>query len=110
MDQRREPRIDVGQPVAVTVLGENEIRHTATARNASGRGLALEMPAPVIPGTALKIEFGDSILLGEAVYCENGSAPHLVGVEIDQVLCGLSALAKKLREFADLNANSRQDA
>ena len=100
MDQRRERRFSTDQPVAVTVLGDCETRHTATVKNASSRGMALEMTAPVAPGTALKIEFEDAVVLGEAVFCRSGPDSHLVGVELDQVLCGLAELSRRLREFA----------
>ena len=86
--------------MAVTVLGQGEIRHVARVRNASARGLALEMAAPVAPGSALKIELDDSVILGEAVYCRSDPQSNLIGVELDQVLCGLAELGRKLQEFA----------
>jgi hypothetical protein len=100
MDQRREPRLKADQSVVVTVLGDHEIQYAGTILNASGRGLAIEIGSAVAPGTAIKIELDDSILLGEAVYCKGGQASYLLGVELDQVLCGLTELAKKLQEFA----------
>jgi hypothetical protein len=100
MEQRRAPRFSIDQAVAVTVLGPREQRHAGKVKNASARGLALEMPAPVPPGTALKIEFDDSVVLGEAVYCRRDPESHLIGVELDQILCGLTELGRKLQEFA----------
>ncbi len=105
MDQRREPRFEADQAVTVTVLGECESQRSARVRNASGRGLALEMAVPVTPGTALKIHFEDSVVLGEAVYCRGGDNLYLLGVELDQVLCGLTELGRKLQEF-DLGESS----
>ena len=101
MDQRREPRFVAEQAVAVTVFGAQEMRQSAIVKNASARGLALEMSEPVPPGTALKIEFDDGAVLGEAVYCRSTPGSHLVRVELDQVLCGLTELGKKLQEFAE---------
>ncbi|MBZ5625307.1 MAG: PilZ domain-containing protein [Acidobacteriia bacterium] len=100
MNKRREPRFEADQSVVVTVLGDHELRHAALVKNASGRGIAIEMPAAVAIGAALKIECDDSILLGEAVYCKAGPGSHLVGVELDQMLCGLTELGKRLQEFA----------
>jgi hypothetical protein len=100
MDQRREPRFVADQSVVVTVLGDHEIQHAGRIRNASGRGLAIDMPCAVPPGTAIKIEFDDSILLGEAVFSKGGQGSYLLGVELDQVLCGLSELGRRLQEFA----------
>jgi hypothetical protein len=100
MEQRREPRFVADQSVVVTVLGDHETQHTARIRNASGRGLSIDMPSAVPPGAAIKIELEDSFLLGEAVYCKGGPGSYLLGVELDQVLCGLSELGKRLLEFA----------
>lgn len=100
MDQRRAPRFVADQSVVVTVLGDHETHHTGRIRNASARGLAIDMPNPVPPGTALKIVFEDSIVLGEAVFCKAGQGSFLLGVELDQVLCGLSELGRRLQEFA----------
>jgi len=98
MDQRREPRFAANQPITVTLLGEDTRTENATVKNASSRGLAIELSNPIPPSTALKIEFEDGFVLGEAVYCRRESHAWLVGVELDQVLCGLSALVRKLQE------------
>jgi hypothetical protein len=108
MEQRREPRFEADQPVTVRVLKTPERQQVARVVNASGRGLALEITSPVEPGTALQIELEDALVLGEAVYCRNGKAPYLIGVELDQVLCGLSELSRKLQEFADQDLSGRQ--
>lgn len=101
MDQRREPRFEANQPITVKLLGKDARTESATVRNASSRGLAITLPHPIAPCTALQIEFDDGFVLGEAVYCRGESDGYLVGVELDQVLCGLSALGRKLQEFAD---------
>ena len=101
MDQRREPRFRTDQEVAITLLGAESWCETGRVINASGRGLAIALPQPISPGTAIKIEIDDSLVLGEAVYCRDAAGSYLVGVELDQVLCGLSQLARKLEEFGD---------
>jgi hypothetical protein len=101
MDQRREPRFIAEQSVVVTVLGEHETQHAGRILNASGRGLAIEMPCAVAPGTAIKIDGDDSMLLGETVYCKGGQGSYLLGVELEQMLCGLTELRKRLQEFAN---------
>ena len=108
MEKRREPRFRADQPVAVTVLGDCPSRQSAIVRNASIRGLAIEVASWIPPGSALKIEFDDLAVLGEAVYCRDGTGSHLVGIELDQVLCGLAELSKKLQEFADTERCERQ--
>ena len=101
MEKRRELRFRADQPVAVTVLGDCPSAQSAIVRNASTRGLAIEVAASIAPGSALKIELDDLAVLGEAVYCRDGTGTYLVGVELDQVLCGLTELGKKLQEFGE---------
>jgi hypothetical protein len=108
MEQRHEPRFVADQSVVVTVLGEHETQHSATIRNASGRGLAIEMPISLLPGTALKLEFEDSIVLGESVYCRSGPGSYLLGVQLDQMLCGLIELRSRLQEFAPREASGTE--
>ncbi len=110
MEQRREPRFTTDQSVAVTILGPGESRYGARIKNASTRGLALEMAAPVTPGTAVKIELDDAVVLGEAVYCRSDLETHLIGVELDQVLCGLAELGRKLQELATGPVSGREVA
>lgn len=105
MEQRRGPRFSTDQPVEVTIFGIEETRYCGRIINASRRGLAIELPEEIVPGTALKIEIDDSMVLGEAVYCRNAGMVHLVGVELDQVLCGLAELGRKLQEFATADSS-----
>ena len=101
MNQRREQRFAVDQPIYVTLLGEPESRLPATVKNSSGRGMGLAMANPVPIGTAVKIECDDSILLGEALYCRDDGGTFFVGVELEHALYGLVELGRILREFAE---------
>jgi hypothetical protein len=96
MDQRREPRFEVDQAVDITILTEPAVRLPARVRDASGRGLGLILPQPVPPGVAVRIELADAIVLGEAIYCRDEQNGFFVGVELDQVLVGLTELGRKL--------------
>jgi hypothetical protein len=100
MEQRREPRFQADQPVVVTVLSDPEVRLDARVQNASGRGLGLVTAIPVEPGAAIRIEIDDSIVLGEAIYCRAESGSHFIGVELDQVLVGLTELGRILEGFS----------
>jgi len=96
MDKRREPRFRADQPVAVTVLGEPEIRVEGRVVDASGRGLGLVIPISLPPGAAIRIEMDDCMVLGEAIYCRSDGDGHFIGVELDQVLVGLTELSRNL--------------
>jgi hypothetical protein len=100
MDKRREPRFQADQPVVVTILTEPPLRMDAWVKNASGRGLGLVTPSSVPPGAAVRIELEDAIVLGEAIYCRSDVDGHFIGVELDQVLVGLTELSRNLAAFA----------
>lgn len=100
MDKRREPRFVADQAVTITMLRDPENRMPARVKDSSGRGLGLELLSAVPPGTALKIEMEDSVILGEAVYCRKDKDTWFVGVELNQVLAGLAELGRRLQEFS----------
>lgn len=101
MNQRREPRFPIDRPIVVTVFGPPDTRVEARIRNAAGRGLGLELAAPLASGAALKIELEDSILLGEVIYCRAQESGWYAGVELAHALFGLVELANVMRGFSD---------
>jgi len=94
MEQRREPRIHVEQPVAVTVLSGQQTRHGAHVTNFSQRGMRLLMAAAIPAGAAVKVECDDAMMLGEVVYCYSAGAQYAVGLELQQAVVGVSELAR----------------
>jgi hypothetical protein len=100
MDQRREPRFQTDQSVVLTVLNGHSVRISGRVKDASSRGLGLRTEAPVEPGAAVRIEADDAILLGEAIFCRSDLDGHFVGVELDQMLVGLTELSRALSDFA----------
>jgi hypothetical protein len=100
MDQRRESRIDGNQEAWITIYGKVDLRIPGRVRNMSGRGIGLEVGAPVGTGNALKIEIGDSMLLGEVIHCRPEGKRFYVGVELDQALHGLVALCETVQDFS----------
>src|SRR2546426_12913 len=103
MEQRREPRFVADQTVTITLLRDPEIRLSATVTDVSKGGLRLIAASPVTPGTAVKIEKDDSIILGEAVYCRQEPEFCVIGVELNQVLAGLAELGRRLQEYAPVS-------
>ena len=101
MEKRCEARYTIGHPVAVTVLSGQQATYQTMVKDASGRGMALEMPVPVGIGAAVKIALEDCFFLGEAVHCSRQGDGFLVGVLLDSRLSQLSSLARTLEAFAD---------
>jgi hypothetical protein len=101
MEHRCEPRFAANQNVTVTILGDPAIQQTGVVKNASARGLGLEMPSPVGIGAAVKIDLPDTVLLGEAMYCRGQNGCYFVGIELEQALFGLHELSLAFRAFAE---------
>ena len=100
MDQRREIRFDIDQPVVVTVLEASREVIQAVVKNTSGCGLGLETKSAIPCGAAIKIEVEDTILLGEAVYCRQDQQSFLVGITLKHALYGAADLARLADEFS----------
>jgi hypothetical protein len=44
-------------------------------------------------GAAVKIEIGESVFLGEVIYCEKSEEGNYLGIELTEDVSGLVALA-----------------
>jgi hypothetical protein len=84
------------QPVVVTLLDGREVRRRAQVTNASAWGVGIEMRCPVAQGARLRIEFGDSVSLGEVVHCREVAGSYYVGVKLHQALKSVADLAAEL--------------
>lgn len=96
MGKRREPRVSVDSSARVTVLGENPRTIDGRVVNASGRGLRLLLNSPLPVGAAVQVELGQTMLLGEVCYAVPEVRSYAVGLELDQMLSGLSELARQV--------------
>ena len=100
MERRREPRFAADQQVVVTLLGAEKIRRPARVRNVCTWGMAIEIDCPAPPGTLLRIEFDDGIVLGESLHCREAVGSYYVGITLDQALKSLANLAQAVDELA----------
>lgn len=68
----------------------------ARITDASPNGLRLLVPRPVAPGTPVRIDLDDAMLLGEICYCvpvpTHPTHAFHAGVTIEQCLSGLASL------------------
>ena len=99
MENRRVDRVPVEKPITLTILGDPEIRLVANVKNASPRGIGIVTSESLPAGAAVKIEIGDSIFLGEVMYCRPLDQDFFAGIELTQVLTGLAALSRLAQEF-----------
>ena len=89
----------------LNILTEPPIRMAATVKNASGRGLGLVTPTPIPAGAPIRIELEDAVVLGEAIYCRSDEDGHFVGVEMDQMLVGLTELGRRLEALMNADVD-----
>lgn len=92
-EAREFPRFTALLPVRVETLGEHVVTLYERLIDISRRGARISCQARLAPGTAVAIYALDFMLLGEIVWCEEGTA----GVELDQVL-DLDALRALMEE------------
>jgi len=101
MDLRSQPRLQSNEPVHITVLGEYETTFLGRITNWTecGLGLLTEQPAPA--GAAVKLEWNNTLLLGEVCYCHPERDGFAMGVDLEHALYHteeLARLAKRLLE------------
>jgi hypothetical protein len=99
LDQRQAERRQVSLPASVTLVGaQSQVLH-GTIRNLSEGGTQILLDEPLPSSTLVKIEYEDSLLLGEVVYCQPEQSAWLVGIKIEHGLFELTALAAALQGF-----------
>ena len=94
MNRRRELRISSDQPVRITLLCEPRRQLDGRINDYSARGISIFTSEPVRPGDAIQIDLEDSLVLGEVRYWRAAERGYVVGIEIEEALHGLAALAR----------------
>ncbi|MGH8247722.1 MAG: hypothetical protein ACREUU_14980, partial [Gammaproteobacteria bacterium] len=83
----------------------------AAIEERSFRGLKLDLAEGLSPGTAVKVEFDDVLLLGEVVHCRRHGFRFTVGLELEHAVYGtrdLARLAEAIRDGHAEHPRSRQ--
>jgi hypothetical protein len=101
MDLRSQLRLKADEPVHVTVLGECETQLVGRITNYSANGMALEMDAELSLGTAVKVEWTNTLLLGEVCYCRPVGEGFAIGLRLEHALYNTSELARLAKRLLD---------
>ena len=101
MELRSQPRLETDEPVHVTVLGESETKFLGRITNYSSRGLGLLAEQPAPQGAAVKVEWGDTLLLGEVCYCHPEGEGFAIGLDVEHALYHTEELARLARRILD---------
>lgn len=75
-------------------LGGESFSTTARLEELSGSGVRIASPVALPPGTPVKIELPDSLLLGECVHCQPAADGFSVGIHLEHSLGCLGELRR----------------
>ncbi|MCW5978095.1 MAG: PilZ domain-containing protein [Bryobacteraceae bacterium] len=92
MDRRKEPRIEAGGRVTVTLLTGHPMSCAGQVVNFSGRGMRLVLEQPLPRNAPIRVDWNDSLLMGEVCYNAQQGDHYAVGVMLDQALLQASEL------------------
>jgi hypothetical protein len=101
MDLRSQLRLEADEPVHVTVLGECEAQLLGRITNYAANGMGLEIDAPVAIGAAVKVEWSNTILLGEVCYCRPAGEGFAIGLRLEHALYNTAELARLAKRLLD---------
>jgi hypothetical protein len=101
MDLRSQLRLETDEPVHVTVLGECETKLLGRVTNYSAHGMGLVIDAPVSIGEAVKVEWSNTLLLGEVCYCQPAEKGFAIGLQLEHALYNTSELARLAKRLLD---------
>lgn len=111
MERRREPRVSANEPAKVTILDEHQEHFQARVLDLSGKGLRLSAARRAAPGTLIRVDLHDSILLGEVCYTGGHGMECQIGVQIEHVLTNLQQLERLRQSLLEQSeTNSRTSA
>jgi hypothetical protein len=101
MERRYHPRRLADLRVQATNLHTGCV-HSGRVENMSKAGLCVLLAEEIAEGTPLRMEVADSIVYGFVTYARFGNEGFRTGIELQQVLIGVSKLARILE--SDLRA------
>lgn len=98
-EQRTGQRHQLGCSATLTVIGDPSQILSVEVRNVSLGGTQIRLSQCLQPSTLVRIEYSDTLLLGEVVYCREDPFGWLAGIRVEHGLFGLHALARIMRDF-----------
>lgn len=105
MDRRREPRFECQQPARIINLRNDETLD-GWVINVSGRGMQVRLPRRLPVNTPVRLDYGDTLLLGDICYCQDDGDTALCGIILAHSLLGTSALASLMQRVTSANPTS----
>lgn len=115
MERRRELRHPVEREVQLWLLAETEEGHPAQLEELSGIGARLRTRTRIPTGAAVRVEWDESMFLGECVHCalvegggegESVDRIYIVGIHFEHVLGSVGDIRRLMES---LMAESRRE-
>ncbi len=94
MERRSQSRAAIDQPVRLTLLGDAENVIEGRIVNVSVNGVRLVTDRALRPGLPVKLEWGQTLLLGEVCYCQWQNGHFAIGLELEHALYDTAELAR----------------
>jgi hypothetical protein len=94
MDLRRQLRFKSDMQAKVTNLDCPGDPIVARLLDVSTYGVGLVLSSELPPGTAVKVEWGSTVLLGELIYCEPRGQEFVAGLEVEDAIYDSSELER----------------
>lgn len=107
VERRKHVRLRPSDAISVTILSDESVCIQATVVDQSARGLGLRLSAPLIPGTPVKIELGDELLLAEVTHCVRHEGEFRAGLAVKHSLSGLADLHRLNRALRETSPKPR---
>ena len=101
MDLRSQLRLEANEPVHVTVLGKCETKLLGRITDYSNYGLGLSVDLQVPLGTAVKVEWSHTLLLGEVCHCRPEGDGFAIGLKLEHALYNTAELARLAKRLLD---------
>lgn len=104
MEKRGAPRIEADQVLRLTTLDQQPQEMMGKMVNISIAGMRLFVDRPLALGLPLKLEWDESLLLGEVCYCQPVEGGYALGLQLEHVLLHtreLACLSRRLLGASD---------
>jgi len=98
MERRQHPRYPASLDVRLTDLGDQLGPTAGRMVDISKSGVSVLLYGPVPVHSVVRLDVGESVLYGHAVYCSPEGPQYRVGIAVEQVLLGGADLGGVLQQ------------
>lgn len=93
MNRRAIPRLEINKPARLFTFGDTPKQFDVMIVDAHTRGMKVLMPVALTINQPVKIEYGESMILGEVCHLlPVADGQYHLGIQIQEILHGLGSL------------------